>query len=66
MKANIKGPKEGVKVVGSLSFDKDREAVVEAPKRTIHNWGKFREEFKKDFFPNNVIYEANCKFRKLK
>jgi len=33
---------------------------------TINTWEQFREEFKKAFFPNNVIYEVKHKFRKLK
>ena len=33
---------------------------------TINTWEQFRKEFKKDFFPNNAIYEVKCKFRELK
>ena len=32
----------------------------------IYTWEKFQEDFKKVFFPNNVVYEAKRKFRKLK
>lgn len=33
---------------------------------TINTWEQFQVEFKKTFFPNNVIYEAKYKFRELK
>ena len=29
-------------------------------------WEQFHEEFKKDFFLNNVVYEVKRKFRELK
>ena len=32
----------------------------------MNTWKQFREELKKAFFPNNVIYEAKRKFRELK
>ena len=31
----------------------------------MNTWEKFYEEFKKAFFPYNVIYEAKRKFREL-
>ncbi|KAH0715262.1 hypothetical protein KY284_008167 [Solanum tuberosum] len=85
----MKALKEGVEAGGSSSFDRDREAKVEALKPpmfkgvrdaqerrkeaeigkgtcTINTWEQFREEFKKDFFPNIVIYEAKHTFRELK
>ena len=31
----------------------------------MNTWEQFREEFKKAFFPYNVIYEAKRKFREL-
>ena len=33
---------------------------------TINTWEPFRKEFKKAFFPKNVVYEVKCKFRELK
>ncbi|KAH0648100.1 hypothetical protein KY285_033348 [Solanum tuberosum] len=33
---------------------------------TINTLERFREEFKKTLFPNNIIYEAKHKFRELK
>ena len=33
---------------------------------TINTWEQFQAEFKKVFFPNNVINEAKFKFRELK
>lgn len=33
---------------------------------TIDIWEQFQTEFKKAFFPSNVIYEAKCKFKELK
>ena len=32
----------------------------------MNMWELFHEEFKKAFFPNNIIYEAKLKFRELK
>ena len=32
----------------------------------MNMWELFREEFKKAFFANNVIYEAKLNFRELK
>ena len=43
-----------------------KEADIWKGTCTINTWKKFREEFKKAFFPNNVIYEAKRKFRELK
>ncbi|XP_070011261.1 uncharacterized protein [Nicotiana sylvestris] len=33
---------------------------------TISTWDQFKAEFKRQFFPNNVLYEARLKFRELK
>lgn len=33
---------------------------------TISMWEQFKNEFKKAFFPNNVVYKAKHKFRELK
>ncbi|KAL3341327.1 hypothetical protein AABB24_025732 [Solanum stoloniferum] len=33
---------------------------------TMNTWEQFHEEFKKAFFPNNVIYEAKRKLREFK
>ena len=33
---------------------------------TMNTWEQFHEEFKKVFFPNDVIYEAKRKFRESK
>ncbi|XP_049394675.1 uncharacterized protein LOC125858961 [Solanum stenotomum] len=43
-----------------------KEAEIGKGTCTINTWEQFREEFKKAFFPNNVIYEAKRKFRELK
>ena len=32
----------------------------------MNTWDKFCEEFKKAFFPKNVIFKAKRKFRELK
>ncbi|XP_055806925.1 uncharacterized protein LOC129875680 [Solanum dulcamara] len=52
---------------------RDGHVVVEAQgvqdrEGSMHHQhlGAFRDEFKKPFFPNNVIYEAKRKFRELK
>ena len=128
LKDEVKTLKEGVKVGGLASPDRDREDMVEAPNPpifksardsqkvenflwhlenyfkcspmrsdenkintvvlylsemamlwwrckeaeigkgtcTINKWEQFRKEFKKNFFPNNVVYEVKCKFRELK
>ncbi|XP_070047528.1 uncharacterized protein [Nicotiana tomentosiformis] len=33
---------------------------------TISTWDQFKAEFKRQFFPNNVLYEARRKLRELK
>ncbi|XP_060172138.1 uncharacterized protein LOC132603213 [Lycium barbarum] len=33
---------------------------------TINTWDQFKHEFKRQFFPNNVLYEARRKLRELK
>ncbi|XP_049388521.1 uncharacterized protein LOC125852885 [Solanum stenotomum] len=43
-----------------------KEAEIGKGTCTINTWEQFREEFKKAFFPNNVIYEVKRKFRELK
>ena len=45
---------------------KRKDAEIERGTCTIDTWEQFREEFKRAFFPNNVIYEAKSKFRELK
>ena len=43
-----------------------KEAEIGKGTCIINTWEQFREEFKKVFFPNNVIYEVKRKFRELK
>ncbi|XP_015167081.1 uncharacterized protein, partial [Solanum tuberosum] len=43
-----------------------KEADIGKGTCTISTWEQFREEFKKSFFPTNVIYEVKRKFRELK
>ncbi|KAH0746915.1 hypothetical protein KY285_008572 [Solanum tuberosum] len=43
-----------------------KEAEIRKGTCTINTWEQFREDFKKAFFLNNVIYEAKRKFRELK
>lgn len=45
---------------------KQKESEIEKGICIIETWKQFRTEFKKPFFPNNVIYEAKQKFRELK
>lgn len=33
---------------------------------TINTWEQFKAEFKKTFYPNNVVYEAKRRLRELK
>ncbi|XP_070050957.1 uncharacterized protein [Nicotiana tomentosiformis] len=33
---------------------------------TISTWDQFKAEFKRQFFPNNIFYEAKCKHREWK
>ena len=44
---------------------KRKETDIKKGTCTLNTWEQFREEFKKAFFPNNVIYEAKRKFREL-
>ena len=43
-----------------------KESEIGKGRCTINTWEQFQEEFKKTFFPNNVIYKAKHKFRELK
>ncbi|XP_069151810.1 uncharacterized protein [Solanum lycopersicum] len=43
-----------------------KEAEIGKGTCTINTWEQFREEFKKVFFPNNVVYEVKRKFLELK
>ncbi|XP_069148043.1 uncharacterized protein [Solanum lycopersicum] len=43
-----------------------KEAEIRKGTCTINTWEQFREEFKKAFFPNNIVYEVKRKFRELK
>lgn len=43
-----------------------KEVEIGKGTRTINTWEQFREEFKKAFFPNNVVYEVKRKFRELR
>ncbi|TMW81319.1 hypothetical protein EJD97_010398, partial [Solanum chilense] len=45
---------------------KRKESDIAKGTCTMNTWEQFRVEFKKAFFPNNVIYEAKCKFRELR
>lgn len=45
---------------------KRKESEMEKGFCSIDTWEQFQTKFKKAFFPNNVIYEANRKFRELK
>lgn len=45
---------------------KRKESDVRKGICTLNTWEQFREDFKKAFYPNNVIYEAKRKFRELK
>ena len=38
-----------------------KESDIKKGTCTLNTWEQFREEFKKAFFPNNVIYEAKRK-----
>ena len=40
-----------------------KESNIKKGTYTMNTWEQFREEFKKAFFPNNVIDEAKRKFR---
>ena len=40
-----------------------KESDIKKGTCTINTWELFREEFKKTFYPNNVIHEAKRKFR---
>ncbi|XP_055835544.1 uncharacterized protein LOC129904040 [Solanum dulcamara] len=44
---------------------KRKESEIGNGRCTINIWEQFRDKFKKAF-PNNVIYEAKCRFRELK
>ena len=50
----------------SILWWKSKESDIKKGTCTLNTWEQFREEFKKAFFPNNVIYEAKRKFRELK
>ena len=43
-----------------------KESDIKKGTCTMNTWERFCEEFKKVFFPNNVINEAKFKFRELK
>ena len=43
-----------------------KESHIKKGTCTMNTWKKFHEEFKKAFYPNNVIYEAKRRFRELK
>ncbi|XP_010315837.2 uncharacterized protein [Solanum lycopersicum] len=43
-----------------------KEAKIGKGTCTINTWEQFREEFKKSFFPNNVVYKVKRKFRESK
>ncbi|KAK4734083.1 hypothetical protein R3W88_008344 [Solanum pinnatisectum] len=43
-----------------------KEAEIGKGTCTINMWEQFCEEFKKAFFPNNVVYQVKRKFRELK
>ena len=43
-----------------------KESDIKKGTCIMNTWEQFREEFKKAFFPNKVIYEAKRKFRELK
>ena len=43
-----------------------KESEIGKGRCTINTWDQFQADFKKMFFPNNVIYEAKCKLRALK
>ena len=45
---------------------RNKEAEIGKGTCTIHTWEQFCEEFKKAFFPNNVVYELKRKFLELK
>ena len=44
---------------------RQKERVTRNETCTINTWEKFREDFKKDFFPNNIVYEFKRKFLEL-
>ena len=43
-----------------------KESEIGKGRCTINTWEKFQEEFKKAFFPNNIIYEAKRKLKEMK
>ena len=43
----------------------DKEAMIGKGTCTINTWEQFCEEFKKSFFPNNIVYEFKRKFLEL-
>lgn len=45
---------------------KREESEIEKGLCAIDTWEQFKGEFKKAFFPNNIIYEAKRKFRELR
>nr|XP_010320224.1 uncharacterized protein LOC104647157 [Solanum lycopersicum] len=45
---------------------KRKDAEIKRGTRTIDTWEQFLEEFKKAFFPNNVVYEMKHKLWELK
>ncbi|XP_069145655.1 uncharacterized protein [Solanum lycopersicum] len=45
---------------------KHKDAEIKRGTRTINTWEQFLEEFKRSFFPNNVVYEMKHKLRELK
>ncbi|KAH0708953.1 hypothetical protein KY284_010380 [Solanum tuberosum] len=50
----------------SMLWWRCKEAEIGKGTCTINTWEQFQEEFKKAFFPNNVIYEVKRKFREFK
>ncbi|XP_069145638.1 uncharacterized protein [Solanum lycopersicum] len=65
---------DGNKILTTVSYLADmailwwkrKEAEISKGTCTIKIWEEFREEFKKAFFPNNVVYEVKHKFHELK
>ena len=49
----------------TMPWWRKKEGDIRKGTCTINTWEQFREEFKKDFFPNNIVYEFKRKFLEL-